>query len=573
MKEYRSASQILFGYLPAQTVDLRGRVWRVKSWQSAIRHEFHDDALRRELRINAAPWKATGNDASLTDDLLRQRPIEVRILNRHAGVMVEPFPNVWLCRKCKRVLRNSASCVCGGTKRIQFPFVGYHECGASREPYLPLCEQHNQAAVFLPGTNSATEIRVSCPICKRVLRRGLGMPNCECGNGRMTFTVHRAASVYTPRTIAVVNPPSHEQMKQLHQAGGPSRALEWALEGMATQSFSDLPLTRRTFFGQLVAQGIGPELAETLTSQAVAAGQVAETSESSNTVLMADAQEQAESQAVTLAMAVAESRVRIGDLARRVSTESPLHERYTSQYPAAFRRAAVESVELIDRLPILMGAYAYTRGSSSPGESKLVPYREGRTYIVHGDINDAEALLVRLDPVRVANWLHRRGWDVCATTEERSARLNILAKAVVPNPGEELVSPTCGSDLLSLVHSMAHRFIRRTAFMAGIGRNGLSELLIPAHACFIIYSAGRGGFVLGGLQAMFETELDTLLTDVVTAEHRCALDPACSKGGGACVACLHVGEPSCRYFNRYLDRRTLWGTDGYLHMERVPLRT
>jgi hypothetical protein len=54
------------------------------------------------------------------------------------------------------------------------------------------------------------------------------------------------------------------------------------------------------------------------------------------------------------------------------------------------------------------------------------------------------------------------------------------------------------------------------------------------------------------------------LQDLVTGEARCPLDPGCRSGGGACMACLHLGEPSCRWFNRFLDRSALFGTDGFL---------
>jgi hypothetical protein len=30
------------------------------------------------------------------------------------------------------------------------------------------------------------------------------------------------------------------------------------------------------------------------------------------------------------------------------------------------------------------------------------------------------------------------------------------------------------------------------------------------------------------------------------------------------MACLHLGEPSCRYYNRFLDRSVLFGARGYL---------
>jgi hypothetical protein len=170
--------------------------------------------------------------------------------------------------------------------------------------------------------------------------------------------------------------------------------------------------------------------------------------------------------------------------------------------------------------------------------------------------------------MRVVEWLRRRGHGLPACDDARAARLAILRHSVVPLPGTDTGDPTTGSDLLTLLHSLSHRIIRQAAFIAGIDRNSLAELLVPAHLGFFVYAAARGGFVLGGLQAVFETELDRLLDAAVHGEHRCPLDPGCSAAGGACVACLHVGEPSCRYFNGYLDRSTLFARDGYLSSAR-----
>jgi hypothetical protein len=69
------------------------------------------------------------------------------------------------------------------------------------------------------------------------------------------------------------------------------------------------------------------------------------------------------------------------------------------------------------------------------------------------------------------------------------------------------------------------------------------------------------------LQAVFEGDLERLLHDFVHGEHRCALDPGCTRGGGACIACLHLGEPSCRLFNQKLNRAALIGPKGYLRLD------
>ena len=70
--------------------------------------------------------------------------------------------------------------------------------------------------------------------------------------------------------------------------------------------------------------------------------------------------------------------------------------------------------------------------------------------------------------------------------------------------------------------------------------------------------------MLGGLQALFEHDLHTVLDRVVNEEHRCALDPGCSANpqGAACAVCLHLGEPSCRLFNTRLDRNVLFERPG-----------
>lgn len=570
MREMRSRSQILFGFLPEQTVDLAGRVWKVKEWQDSIRKAFDDASLRQALRLQAAPWAAKGTDGSFVNDLIRGFTLEVRGLDKDAGVRVEPFPRLWVCNRCQvlSTTDQSACPSCKGKKWGQFHFVGYHECGTLRSPFVPKCPEHKLVRVIFPGTASAAEIKFVCPVCHKQIRKGLGMPNCDCGNGRMQFTVHRAASVYTPRGIVVVNPPSPERVQELTQAGGPARALEWILDGAETESFKDLPMTPESLEQQLIAGGLSPQLAKTMAQQAVSAGEVQSAPNSGVATLPSENLEAAHREAVTIAMALSESRIRIKHLISRTTRDSPLGSTYRGTYQKALGRARLEDVELLDKLPILTGNFGYTRGDATPGATRLIPFRNRNgNYVVYADIAKTEAMFVRLDPVRVAGWLRVRGFPVPETRDARTARLAILELAHVPAPGEDVVSPTCGSELLGLIHSFSHRFMRQAALFSGVERNSLAELLLPLHMAFFVYAAARGDFVLGGLQAVFESDLNDLLESVVDGEHRCALDPGCEKGGGACVACLHVGEPSCRYYNRHLNRGLLWGDKGYLTTE------
>ena len=566
MKESRSASQIFFGFLPEQTVDLRGGVWKVKDWRHPkVRSEIDLASLRREIVRQATPWSAVGMDADFVAHLHAGAPITVLTLDENNGVEVEPFPKSWICKSCKRVHGTpDATCPCGAKgQKGQLFFVGYHDkCGALRAPWIPKCPEHRQVRIVFPGTSSATEIRFECPVCDRELRKGFGHVPCDCGQGNLTFQPHRASSVYTSRNIVIVNPPSRERIRVITEAGGPPKALSWVVDGMKTKTVEEVPASRETLRRQLEVQGLAPEIIDKMLD---VAGTVPGGLQGEDIVLPSGQREDAEAQAVTIALATMESRIRIDDLVEATDLSNELGLLYRVRYAHALRSAGLCAVDLIERFPVLTGHFGYTRGDHEPGNGRLVPYkgRHGQGYKVYADIAETEALFVRLDPMRVAKWLSDVGYTLADSHDERTARSAILGAARLPSSTDDR-DGSVGSSLLELIHSYAHRFLRISAVHAGIDRNALSELLVPLHLGFFIYASARGDFVLGGLQAVFETELHRLLDAVVYDEHRCALDPGCSGAGAACMACLHVGEPSCRYFNRYLSRLTLFGQHGYL---------
>ncbi len=566
MRVKRSGSQILFGYLPEQTVDLNGRIWKVRRWEQPSTGSVDDESLRRELSRQAARWEMTQKDGGYVDDLRRGYAVDVLLLNFDRGVKVEPFPRLWICRACRRVGRDDQSgCRCGARSWGPLQFVGYHDCGALHAPYIPTCPAHHDAKIAFPGTASAAEITISCPECDRILQRGFGYRTCDCGDGPVRYTVHRAARVYTPRTVVIVNPPTRERVRALQAAGGPARALEWVVRGMETRSFEEVGLTRAALLGQLVSSGIDAGTAAIMADQAAQGGQLSAVESADSVSVSGPHRDAAEAEATVVAMALAESRTCISDLADAAPPGSELARLYTQKYERSMARSGLEAIELIDRFPVMTGCFGYTRGDSTPGEAMLVPFRHGAgRYAVHAEITETEAFFVRLDPVRVCRWLRVQGHDLPECGDATTARTEILRRATIPSPGSDDLGGTVGGDLLRLVHSYTHRLVRHVSLHAGIERSALSELLVPLHLGVFVYAAARGDFVLGGMQALFETELEALLGRMLDDEHRCALDPGCEKSGGACAACLHLGEPSCRWFNRYLDRRTLFGERGYL---------
>lgn len=563
MRVERGASQVLFGLLPGQTADLEGRIWRVVRWLDPVPIQLDQDAVRTALRASIAPWAATGMDDGLERELHARRSVEVVGLNMDRGALVEPFPEQWRCKNCGGIShKRDERCHCGGSSRAQMQFVTYHNCGASGVPFLPRCPTHNAVAVRLPGTATAKELRIFCPQCRTALTPG-GFPfqPCSCGDGGKLITVHRAAVVFSPRFAVLVNPPDPTDAAHLRAAGGGARALEWVLDGMTT----DDPTSGGQTFAGLIETfrqaGLSDETARELAQAAVDKGEANAGDGEVTVALPSSVRDKAHEEALSLASAVRGGRTSVNDMVE--GTTPPLRTLYDGAYLSSMHQAQLEGVELLANFPVATLAYAYTRGDLEPGAARLVPFRERGQIRAYGSLSRTEALLFRLDPLRVYRQLIQAGHVLPDADDRRSARLALLQNIEIPHPTEEQ-HQALGGDLLRLVHSYAHRAIRRLASFAGIERDGLAEYLVPHHLAFVIYAASRGNFVLGGLQAVFETNLHRFLQDLVEGEARCALDPGCRSGGGACMACLHLGEPSCRWFNRFLDRSELFGPQGFL---------
>ena len=565
MKETRSASQILYGHLPEQTVDVKGGIWKVRSWKCKPVYEVDSEALSAELIRLTGPWEATDRDGKLVANLRAGASVQVRSLDRELGIWLNAFPQTWRCKNknCARLLDGPrTACKCGSKgPHGQLPFVLFHDaCGDLREPNYPRCPAHGEARMHLPGTTSLREIKLSCPVCNRSLSANFLYTNCSCGqsgrNGqRMEFTVHRGASVYVPRSVVIVNPPSRSQRRRLQMAGGGPAALDWIVEGMNSPWVDGMAGAKSAALRRTLAeQGLAEDQIQAALSAAGVTDDAPEDLDMSIAV-----RELAEHDAAAIALAMSETRKTIDGLISTVTGKRLAL--YENQYSQALGRARIQRVDLVERFPILNGQFGYTRGDHEPGASRLRAFtkRDG-SVTVYGDLATTEALVTRLDPIAVSRWLQGLGHEIRLQDTPRNAYQAIL-KAIGNDPESSKVL----SDITTLIHSFSHRMVRQTSYYAGIDRESISELLYPTALAFVTYAVPRGDFVLGGLQAMFEHDLHTVLQRVVFDESRCALDPGCweARNGAACAVCLHLGEPSCRLFNTHLDRKFLFDTNGY----------
>jgi hypothetical protein len=563
MRATRGVSNVVFSFLPDQTADLGGRIWRVDRWNEPTVLNIDVASVRSELERVTMPWTVADKDNGLSERL-RGGTLQVVSPSEHGGVRVAPFPSNWRCAACGRLEdRNDRACRCGATSEWrQLPFVAYHHCGLLETPFVPRCPTHKQVRVALPDSSSTSDMHLICPVCSRDLNPQGGFPfrRCVCGEGVISYNVHRAAVVFSPHSLVVVNPPTPEIASALRSTAGAQRTLEWVLDGLVEADPNAGRPSQESVIAGLMTQGLDEATARKA-AEAIAAD-LPETQGADATSGIGPAHlEAARAAALSLAFATGGGRVRADDLAVQLPRQAPVYE---VAYPSAMAEAGLAEVELLPDFPVLNAVYGFTRGGGAPTEKTLRWFRGPSGEVrLHGQLSHTEGLLFRLDPLRTARWLLGMGHRGLDTGGGVAARASILSGAVIPSPGQDIVEATLGSDLLKLVHSYAHRVMRRISAFAGIDRDSLSEYLIPLHLAFVIYATGRGDFVLGGLQALFESDLVECLRDLQYGEHRCALDPGCGAAGGACVACLHVGEPSCRYFNGFLDRRTLFGPRGF----------
>ena len=563
MRVDRGASQILFGLLPTQTVDLEGGVWQISRWADPVPISIDQATVRDALIQAIAPWQARQNDGGVSTELFGQAPIQVMAVNEDRGIVVEPFPKQWRCRQCNRVVTSSSQpCQCGSRRFAQMQFVAYHKCGLIQEPRLQRCPTHRQVAVRLPGTAAARELYFYCPICHRRLSNGFPFQPCACGAQEgMIRNVHRAGAVFAPHYTVLVNPPDPAAAARLRASGGGARALDWVLNGLGDVGPEKGQQTAQGLEEALLQQGLSPDFAREMAQRALDRGEVEQSATDTPLDLPRSVLTRAQEEAVSLSSALEKGRVRVQDMVD--SSEPPLRTLYETAYRSGAERAGLANVELLTDFPVTTLAFGFTREGRDPATSTLVPFRERGAIRAYGLQAHTEALLLQLDPVRVASHLRRRGFQLPQIADARATRIELLRAMEIPQPTEETSQPL-GSAVVTLLHSYGHRFIRSLAATAGIERDGLSEYLLPHHLSVIVYAAARGEFVLGGLQSVFETGLDTVLNLFVHGEARCPLDPGCRAGGGACMACIHLGEPSCRWFNRFLDRRVLFGENGFL---------
>ena len=184
-----------------------------------------------------------------------------------------------------------------------------------------------------------------------------------------------------------------------------------------------------------------------------------------------------------------------------------------------------------------------------------------------------EGIFISLDPNSLEEWESR---DLNIQRAKRIEK-KALEQHAKRNPGKtELpISVTPG---FLLLHTFSHALMQQLSLECGYGSSSLSERIYYSNeentkmcGVLIYTSTTDSDGTLGGLSRMGkQSRILTCIIDAIKRIEWCSSDPLCSaevSSGtsvanlAACHACVYLPETSCQFFNNYLDRGFLVGTD------------
>lgn len=236
----------------------------------------------------------------------------------------------------------------------------------------------------------------------------------------------------------------------------------------------------------------------------------------------------------------------------------------------------VTHASFLHGFPLAQINYGYTRASKEPSKAFLRPFRQlshlekHPIYVVQ---TRTEGIMLRLSALPVLRWMVEQDLveleNHAPLKDEMRAQAWFLQRTMVPRSFEIQEKDEVRYPAFTLLHTLAHLFLRGAANHSGLDRASLREYIFPHTLAFVIYHNTQVDTSLGALYTLFEQSLGPWLETVTNQGEDCIYDPVCRESYGAsCHACTHVGEYSCERFNRFLDRRLVFGDpDGELGIE------
>lgn len=530
------------------------------------------------------------------------------------------WPTVFMCRKCHRIQwyqsvdnlkqkNDNLRCYsCGSENGLlrQTPFAFVCECGQIDTIFVPKCPNNPKHPIALKDNRSFAESYWYCKTCNIPIRRrsndGLGIRQCTCGKLKRGISLIDP-KVYYSQTLSLVNI-NPDILKKWQENVNFSYLLLGAILNINTFSRDDI-YNLSTYETH---DSVSPEVTEIkkmLLDQGMPVEQVAEIIEQSinktrSTPWNAYKNELSCCKGIlnnfdpsnyrqSIEYVFVKEEIGTFGLSIEQLKEEAKESNDTDtlqqmvKYENLASKLGFINLKVIQDLPILLAGIGYSRYFASPidfdgtsTEVKLRPYKtdENGKIPIYIAKNSTESLFYELDSWRLGAFLECNGiinipkTKICSEVLMKSWLISISHPLVVNGEshlnllpfevakGFEVDLPS--AFLFGVLHTISH-VLKLTAHQyVGIDNDALAEYLFPLHSSGLLYASNHVSFTLGGIDAVFRSNLEQWLGTAFDFAEDCSFDPVCKQSGGACLTCLYT-KFGCNYFNRTLSRSFLFG--------------
>lgn len=615
----RGRSQVIWRYLPSATFRYNDdSAWCMVTDVTMDKTGELQGVLADALADKLSYWNAMGMTGFPDPRIQPQK----YVVGEPYWVRYDIWPTILICERCKRIhwwgsvsaLRSTNDRLrcrsCGSHDDVlrQIPFAYVCECGNIETLYVPKCPANSDHPVGLEDKRTFQDSYWYCQICNtrisRGSRSGLGIRSCQCGKP-MRGTTLVDPRMYYSQTVAIVDiqPDALASWKQNPYF---SEFLLGAVLRIPTHDQTDvqnlsrlkpsrgelspeLQAMREILLGQGMPKEQVDKMVEESTRKASSdpwakylddlspcreylAGFVAP--DCRQTVELVFVREEPDAVTISLEGLIEDARSKGDD-------DDGLKQLMNDR--DLCRSLGLVNMSVVQQLPILLAGIGYSRYFAGPigfdGSTNKAQLRTYKTddsgkiplYVAR---NTTEALFYELDPWRLAAFLQVNG---VAEAPERALASDHLLRSWLLSISSKLGDKgESHLDLLTferergdtvdipsamifgVLHTISHALMATANQYVGIDQDALAEYLFPVHAAGLLYASSHVKFTLGGIDAVFRSNLSLWIGTVRDFSNSCSFDPVCSHSGGACLACLYT-KFGCNYFNRNLSRSLLFG--------------
>jgi hypothetical protein len=230
---------------------------------------------------------------------------------------------------------------------------------------------------------------------------------------------------------------------------------------------------------------------------------------------------------------------------------------------------------------VISCTYGYTRKTADPVISseqnkkcrlKLNAFDRAKDInatLVYGAKLETEGILFEISQSKIIEWLSKNKIIEEEQLPDLDDEISVkkwYAEYVNGNAvsmfGEIDESEKITKNVFSLLHSMAHAFIKTAGEISGLSSNSLTEIIIVETASIFVYAQTTQALPLGALSGMAENNYALFLKKTYEDNKNCVFDPICTERDGTkCSACLIIPEISCKNYNNELGRKFLYNIE------------